>query len=344
MQEIEEERRTAANSSRASPTFALLPKRLMVCWKGAGARRRRARSPPRRGRRTSAGSATNRLDDLGDAVGDVGEVSGERAHLVARAVNLDPGAVELPLHRGRPDARERVVDVSAVCASIGWTGRSTIEAEPASASAPSVERGRGDRAEVAGEHAARRTSPTGTRGAFATASTITPSRAPWRSSPRRSPTRNRCSSSVARPNRPSSSSRRARLGARPREPGDPRGGRVDLEQLESRRRRRGRRGARGARPSRRRSSPAAGTRTGRRPRRALRPGSRARGISASRATFASRDEVDATSADVAAISSRSTAPYLPDDRRPQGVAYSTSSSRSDPPEIASARTRPTPRA
>ena len=51
--------------------------------------------------------------------------------------------------------------------------------------------------------------------AFATASTITPSRAPCRSSPTSRPPRNRCSGSVAVANRRASSSRRAACEPRP---------------------------------------------------------------------------------------------------------------------------------
>ena len=56
---------------------------------------------------------------------------------------------------------------------------------------------------------ARRTSATGTDAARATASVITPSSAPWRSSPDSRPTRNRCSSRVARPNSSPTSALRA---------------------------------------------------------------------------------------------------------------------------------------
>ena len=56
---------------------------------------------------------------------------------------------------------------------------------------------------------ARRTSATGTEAARATASVMTPSSAPWRSSPESRPTRNRCSSSVARPNSSPTSALRA---------------------------------------------------------------------------------------------------------------------------------------
>ena len=47
----------------------------------------------------------DRRDHLGQAGGDVVEVAGEHRHLVAEAVDLDAGAVELPLHRRRRRAR-----------------------------------------------------------------------------------------------------------------------------------------------------------------------------------------------------------------------------------------------
>ena len=56
---------------------------------------------------------------------------------------------------------------------------------------------------------ALRTAAAGTAAALAIASTITPSRAPWRSSPPSTLHRSRCSSSVARPKTSTSSVRRA---------------------------------------------------------------------------------------------------------------------------------------
>ena len=56
---------------------------------------------------------------------------------------------------------------------------------------------------------ARRTASRGTSAARATASTMTPSWAPWRSSPVSSATRKRCSGSVARAKSAASASRRA---------------------------------------------------------------------------------------------------------------------------------------
>ena len=53
------------------------------------------------------------LDDLGHAIGDVGEVPRERADFVAEPVHLQPRAVELPLDPGGADARQRALEVVA---------------------------------------------------------------------------------------------------------------------------------------------------------------------------------------------------------------------------------------
>ena len=58
-----------------------------------------------------AGSARTDVDDLGHAMGDVGEVAGVDAHLVAGAMHLDPRAVELVFDGCRcPEHLERLGD------------------------------------------------------------------------------------------------------------------------------------------------------------------------------------------------------------------------------------------
>ena len=227
----------------------------------------RARSPRRRAR-SPRPEREHGLDDLGDPVGDVGEAPGERAHLAAEPVHLEARAVELPLDRRRSPSRStRSSRSSAVCASIGFTGRKSVQPERArgprcpSASAAARDRGRGrPRASRA-----RRTEPAGCRRPCATASTITPSSAPWRSSPRSSAARKRCSSL----GRPGEERRRARPGGAPGSPARRRprcrpiasstsssssvgGGSAAGEE------------ARGAGPTPRRPSPAAARRRGRR--------------------------------------------------------------------------------
>ena len=55
------------------------------------------------------GEGAHHVDDLGDPMGDVGEVAGVDPHVVAVAVHLDPGAVELVFDGCRdPESRERL--------------------------------------------------------------------------------------------------------------------------------------------------------------------------------------------------------------------------------------------
>ena len=102
-------------------------------------------------------------------------------------------------------------------ASIGRTGRPTSRRKRRARRAPG-ERGLGDDAEVAAQHRRAPQHGGGEPAAFATASAMTPSSAPWRSSPEISARRKPCSRSVARPNsapsacagRPASRGRTAR--------------------------------------------------------------------------------------------------------------------------------------
>ena len=278
-------RRTAraAPACAAPSTFTLLPKRLIVCWKRRGRpfaveRDRLAVEHDRLDLERAHG-----LDDLGDAIGDVGEVPRERAHLVPRACTWMRApssfhSTDAGLMRASASSRS-----SPVCASIGWIGLSTVEPEAGQPVRALADRGgRHRRRARRRASTARRTCAAGMPAAFATASTMTPSSAPWRSSPRKSPTRNRCSASVARPKSAASSSRRAAC--------EPRPGDARRSATRPRRRRAARsvgggapaRGAGGAPPSRRRSSPAAARPRGRRPRRQPPPGAPARDTSASR--------------------------------------------------------------
>ncbi len=99
--------------------------------------------------------------------------------------------------------------VGALAASIGRTGRPTSRPNPASAALPPDSAAAATAPSAPRSIMARRTSATGTEAARATASVITPSSAPWRSSPESRPTRNRCSSRVARPNNSPTSALRA---------------------------------------------------------------------------------------------------------------------------------------
>ena len=99
--------------------------------------------------------------------------------------------------------------VGALAASIGRTGRPTSRPKAASAPLPPDSAAAATAPSEPRSIMARRTSATGTEAARATASVITPSSAPWRSSPDSRPTRNRCSSRVARPNSSPTSALRA---------------------------------------------------------------------------------------------------------------------------------------
>ncbi len=97
----------------------------------------------------------------------------------------------------------------ALAASIGRTGRPTSRPKASSASRPPASAAAATAPSEPRSIIARRTSATGTDAARATALVITPSSAPCRSSPDSSPTRNRCSAEVARPNSSPTSALRA---------------------------------------------------------------------------------------------------------------------------------------
>ena len=139
------------------------------------------------------------VDDRRHAVGDVVEVAGVEAHLVAEPVRLDAHAVELPLDRRRPGGGQRLADVGArSTASIGWTAMPTARCTRSSAPAPSRARaGRWPGGRRSASRRGARASPARRR-RVATASAISPASAPWRSSPVRSRRTNSASSSVSR--------------------------------------------------------------------------------------------------------------------------------------------------
>ncbi len=110
---------------------------------------------------------------------------------------------------GAPALASASPRVAALEASIGRTGRPTSRPNSASAALPPLSAAAATAPSEPRSIAARRTSATGTAAARATASVMTPSSAPWRSSPESRPTRNRCSSAVARPNSSPTSALRA---------------------------------------------------------------------------------------------------------------------------------------
>jgi hypothetical protein len=99
--------------------------------------------------------------------------------------------------------------LEALAASIGRTGRPTSRPKACRASRPPASAPAATAPSEPRIIIARRTSATGTEAARATASVITPSSAPCRSSPESRPYRNCCSVSVARPNNSLTSAFRA---------------------------------------------------------------------------------------------------------------------------------------
>ena len=123
---------------------------------------------------------------------------------------------------------------SADCASIGWTGVSTDRWKRANARLPPPIAAFDAAPRSPESIAARRTSGAGTPAARATASTITPSSAPWRISPIRSPRRNVRSASVGFANRSVELGPARGLRAGAREAADPSQRRIHFDQLERR--------------------------------------------------------------------------------------------------------------
>jgi len=115
------------------------------------------------------------------------------AHSTAHSAAHSTGAVPPILAR----ASSMLV---ALEASIGRTGRPTSRPNSVSAPLPPARAAAATTPSEPRSITARRTWFTGTEAARATASVMTPSSAPWCSSPESRPNRNRCSSSVARPN------------------------------------------------------------------------------------------------------------------------------------------------
>ena len=150
----------------------------------------------------AAGQARRRRGDRAEPVGDLVEVAGEQAHLAVAAMGLDPGAVELPLDRRRAGGgQRRRRGRRAGDASIGCTARPGTMPTAPSAASPPVSAAVAVAPRSPDIMWARRTAAIGTPAALATASTITPSSAPWRSSPPSTRHSSCCSGSVARANK-----------------------------------------------------------------------------------------------------------------------------------------------
>ena len=181
-----------------------------VCWNGLGRpSSRSAISSPSRTADVSTGSAATASTTSGTRSV---MSSSDRVNTVTwrRRVDLDPDAVELPLHRRRarcgPAPRRTV---RAEPASIGLTPWPRVRVKRARACGPSRSAALATRARLPLTVTARRTSATGAPAAPATAVSTTDSSAPWRSPPRSRLVTNRCSSAVSRASSPANSVARA---------------------------------------------------------------------------------------------------------------------------------------
>ena len=172
MEAVEE---AAARS--AAPVGAGLPARtrLIVSWKRLGrVLRAEAAAPRRRARARRGAGAGPRRPRSGSRLGDVVEVAGEEAHLVAGAVDLDAGAVELPLHRRQAELGDGLGHAGRRSRP-AWAAPAACTWRPTSSRPPAP--GQGDRAVAPRSPEsmqARRTAAAGTPAALATASVISP--------------------------------------------------------------------------------------------------------------------------------------------------------------------------
>ncbi len=199
--------------ARIASTSSLRPNRRIVTWNGCGA-------PPG----ASAIASPSRISSRTGSGRTAATISGTAAVTSLRLrVNTRTSSPALWTCTRAPSSFQSTAAVprkssafetlSADCASIGCTGWRRRMPNCAMPPAPSTSAARAMAGRPPAYIAARRTSSGGSAAACAIASSITPSSAPWRSSPTRSRTRNSCSSRVARAK--SSPSWRARSAAEP---------------------------------------------------------------------------------------------------------------------------------
>ena len=300
-------RRRAAGSRRRTPraaarravasTSSLRPKRRIVTWNGCGAPSGRERDRLAVEDQLARRQRPHRLDDLRHRGGDVVQVAGEDAHLVAGLVDLDARAVELPLERGGAERGERVARrrppaSRASAAPAAAAGSRTARARPRLRSAPPAR----PRASPPANIAARRTVG---RGQLRRLRDRVEHHAFERALPQLADDQPREEVLLVGAAR----GRRARRAARARAAAEPLPlvraqaleRRVDFgerQRLAACRRRR--RPRPGARRSRGRACPGASRPRGTRPRSRSRPARAGGAASASAATFARRPEVAAT--------------------------------------------------
>ena len=200
-QAVEEERRQRQLVTEAIDVEPP-PEPRIVTWKGCGVASGRSAITSPSTMRSRAGSAAQRLDDLGHGGGHVAQRAREHADVVAGLVHLNARAIELPLERGVADAAERILDVVGRIGEHRLHRPHQLHAEARQTGVALDEGGVGDLRQLAGHH--RGAPDQRRRQARARARrrrSSTPSSAPCRSSPVSSRTRNDCSSAVTRANR-----------------------------------------------------------------------------------------------------------------------------------------------
>ncbi len=202
------------SDSGTAAASASLAARAAVCWKGSGL-------PSRR----SAISSPSKTADSTGSARAAATTSGSR-NVMSSSVRVNrrtcPPAMwtwtRIPSSFHSMAACPPVLDrapaiVGSLAASMGFSGWKTWRPKEARASVPPVSAAHAARGSDPLSMAARRTCAAAVAAAFATASVITPSSAPCRSSPASSRTRKYCSPAVAR--RRSSPIRRLRSAAAP---------------------------------------------------------------------------------------------------------------------------------
>ena len=184
----------AARCASRSPRAAV-PNRDAVTWNRCGRPSGRSAMASPSAIRSVTGSARVASTTSGSRVGDVVEAAGVDRHRVAARGGSGPGRRRAWPRKWRspPSLSSASATPVAVCASIGPTGRPTCSVNCASAPAPPVSAAAATAGRSPPSIAARRTSAAGTPAALATASAITPTSAPWRSSPPSRRRRNVCS-------------------------------------------------------------------------------------------------------------------------------------------------------
>ena len=202
-------RRSKKNGESSVCSFPSLPKRLIVSWNARGRpSSSRARVSPsstnaRPGSARACATSSGTLPVISRRVRVQTRTSSPSRWTWMRA----PSSLYSTVTSG-PRPANAVSSESPGEASIGRTGRPTRRLTAASAGAPPSSARRAVSGRLPESMNARRTTAAGTSAAAAIASSITPSSAPWRSSPPSSAVRKRCSARVAAAKRSCRSSAR----------------------------------------------------------------------------------------------------------------------------------------